>query len=404
MLRTAPLLLLAAATIVFVCSVSASTTVFLSAYSLRDQRAVASERVHEDIAEALEQYRASAVATEETLVEKGIVHAAAPFVRSDSRRGIYLKADSVADESLLLSTIDRFIAAGGSAIVFDVKGAYVYFDTSSSIAEQYKLRRPLYELPLVISLAKQKGLYTVARLVAANDPVFGAREPEVRIRHPQTNVAVGSTWVDLGNPTVLEYNRQVIRDLAVAGVDEINIDYIRYPTEYAQWQIGLTREEKVEHIEKFVRMARATINEFGPSTKLGLSTYAILGWHYDVHVNILGQDVVRFAPLLDVISPMAYPSTFKEGAYYNPAEHPGSREYYLVYRTLKGYQELLGEEHAHKLRPWIQAYYMTNQNLRDEMDAVYDAGACGFTFWSAGNRYDHVYGVLDDTEVPEQCR
>jgi hypothetical protein len=135
---------------------------------------------------------------------------------------------------------------------------------------------------------------------------------------------------------------------------------------------------------------------------LGISTYAILGWNYPVNLEPLGQDVVRFAPLLDVISPMAYPATFAEGSYYNPAKHPRSRMYYLVYRTLRGYDELLGEQ-SWKLRPWIQGYGITAKNLRDEIDAVFDAGACGFTVWNAENRYDLVYKVLPSVVRPERC-
>jgi len=101
---------------------------------------------------------------------------------------------------------------------------------------------------------------------------------------------------------------------------------------------------------------------------------------------------------------MAYPSTFAIGAYYDPAKHPRSRMYYLVYQTLKGYAELLGEEHASKLRPWIQGYYITNKDMRDEIDAVYDAGACGFTVWSAGNYYDILYKVFPDVAIPDRCR
>jgi hypothetical protein len=59
-----------------------------------------------------------------------------------------------------------------------------------------------------------------------------------------------------------------------------------------------------------------------------------------VNVEHLGQDVVRFAPLLDVISPMAYPASFAENEYYKPGVNPRSRMYYLVYRTLTGYRKL----------------------------------------------------------------
>jgi hypothetical protein len=118
-------------------------------------------------------------------------------------------------------------------------------------------------------------------------------------------------------------------------------------------------QEKADRVEKFVTMAREAIDECGNgSTRLGLSTYAILGWAYDINVATLGQDVVRFAPLVDIISPMAYPATFTSPEYYIPGKSKGSRDYWLVYRTLTGYAELLGPEHQDKIRPWIQGYYV----------------------------------------------
>jgi hypothetical protein len=166
--------------------------------------------------------------------------------------------------------------------------------------------------------------------------------------------------------------------------------------------IGLTGEEKADRIEKFLRMARQVIDENGGRTKLGISTYAILGWNFPVNFEPLGQDIARFSPLVDVISPMAYPATFANGAYFNPLVDPRSRMYYLVYRTLTGYRDMLGAD-AWKLRPWIQGYGITATNLRDEIDAVFDAGACGFTVWNAWNDYGLVYQAFPEIRRPATC-
>ena len=183
------------------------------------------------------------------------------------------------------------------------------------------------------------------------------------------------------------------------------MDYIRYPSNFVDTLGQFTLEEKIGHIETFIRMARQAIDDAGASTKLGLSTYAILGWHYDINLQTLAQDVVRFAPLVDVISPMAYPQTFSiHGDYYIPGVHQGPRNYWLVYKTLRGYKELLGEN-WYKIRPWIQGYYMTTQGILDQMKAVYDNDLCGFTVWSAGNHYENYYSAVAKGTVlpPERC-
>lgn len=329
---------------------------------------------------------------------------ARPPVSPYNQRGVYLTAGSMNREQFREETIDRLLQAGGSTIVFDVKGSNVYFHSNATMASELGLVKPLYDLPWIVQRAREKGIYTIGRFISLKDGLFSSLTPEAQIRHPRTGVSVGNVWVDGSRDVVLEYNRQILRDLLKSGIDEVNLDYIRYPTEYAQASIGLSGKEKADRIEPFIRMVRETINEINPDTKLGLSTYAIMGWNYPVNLEAIGQDFVRYASMVDVISPMAYPSTFAAGAYYVPGKNPRSRMYYLVYRTLTGYAELLGPEHKWKIRPWIQGYGVTTKDIRDQIDAVYDAGSCGFTVWNAGNHYESLYAALKGkTDVPEHC-
>lgn len=322
-------------------------------------------------------------------------------------QGVYLNISNVKNEDTLLSLMEHVKEQGLTTIVFDIKEKYVYFNSShGKLAKDAGLVLSLYDLHLLIAEAKKQGIYTIARYVAVKDKALGDTIPSTRIKHPLTGARLDSEWVEPSHKTVLEYNRQLITEVAASGVDEINLDYIRYPTDNISALSHMSTAEKIVHLEAFVRMARRAIDTVGYDTKLGISTYAILGWYYESSLVNTAQDVKRFAPFVDVISPMAYPGTFAEGAYFNPDLHPRSRMYYLVNRTLEGYKEVLGEEHAWKLRPWIQGYYASPNDMVDQMDAVYAAGLCGFTVWSQGNYYDSLYkGYAKwDTPVPEHCR
>lgn len=324
--------------------------------------------------------------------------------RPDPHIALFLTATSGANGEFLAETMERLQPVEWRAIVVDVKGSAVYFDASSPMARELRLVKPLLgDLASFVAQAHAQGVYTIARFIAVKDPGLARRESQVQIRHPRTQRSVGDTWVDPAHPVSLAYNAEILRDIVRAGFDEINLDYIRYPTEYSKEEVGLAWQEKADRLEAFLRMAREVIDDEGKGTKLGMSTYAILGWNYEGNLVHLGQDVKRFAPLVDVISPMAYPSTFAEGAYYQKGVHPGSRMYYLVYRTLTGYRDLLGDEEARKVRPWIQGYFVSEQNMRDQMQAVADAGLCGFTVWNARNEYGPVFNALKDWETPAGC-
>ena len=321
-------------------------------------------------------------------------------------KGIYLNVSNVKDQDKLFAAMEHVKNEGLTTIVFDVKENFVYFDSQEGgIAKEAGVTLSLYDLPTLVSEAKKHGIYTIARYVAVKDKALGDALPETRIKHPITGVSLDSEWVEPVNETVLEYNRELIIEVAKAGVDEINLDYIRYPTDNITALSNMTLNEKIVNLEAFVRMARRAIDSVGNDTKLGISTYAIIGWYYDSSLVNTAQDVKRFAPFVDVISPMAYPATFAEGAYFDPKLHPRSRMYYLVNRTLEGYKEELGEEHAWKLRPWIQGYFATPEDMIDQMDAVYAADLCGFTVWSQGNFYGSLYAGYSRwrTPMPEHC-
>lgn len=325
-------------------------------------------------------------------------------IRADNKMGVYMTASSISRSDFLRKILDDLQAASGSALIFDVKGNGVLFHSTAPMANELGLVKPFYELPEIISELHARGIYVIGRFVALKDAALTSKLPETKVRHPKTGQVLSESWSDPANEKAIEFNMQVVCELAAAGIDEINLDYIRFSTAEFGALRAYSREEKSDRVETFIRATRETIDRCGPKTKLGLSTYAILGWSYDINVATLGQDVVRFAPLVDVISPMAYPATFTSEAYYNPGKNPGPRNYWLVYRTLTGYAKLLGPEHSRKLRPWLQGYYVSTKEVQDQIRAVYDAGLCGFTVWSAGNFYDQTFAAMrKDTLRPARC-
>lgn len=328
-----------------------------------------------------------------------------PPMDSYNRAGVYLVSGRAADiDGYLQEAIDNLKKNKGNAIIFDVKGSRVYFDTTSPIAKELDLVKPIEDLPAIVKKLHDNNIYAMGRFIAIKDDGFTAAHPESSVRHPISNAVLSATWIDPSNEYAQEYNMEVLCDLAKSGIDEVNFDYIRFSTENYVALGVFSAQQKADKVFSFIKKARETIDRCGPTTKLGISSYAILGWNYPANLETLGQDVVRFAPYLDVISPMAYPATFSEGGgYWNPAKHGNSRMYWLVKRTLTGYKDLLAEEDKGKIRPWIQGYSVTAQNVKDQIQAVFDAGYCGFQFWNAGNNYTEVYKGMAGVTWPEHC-
>lgn len=350
----------------------------------------------EEIAAQEEAARLAAEAAQKAAEES------AHTLQSRNVMGVYLTPSSVGRDEFFNRTIKDGTAAGMSALVFDVKGSAVFFDADAPMAKELGLIHKQYDLPEILRIAKKHGIYTIGRFIAVKDAGFTKARPDTMIANPKTGQRIGYEFIDPTNADALEYNRQVLCALAQTGIDEVNLDYIRFSTEQFGALGAYSMEEKSDKITTFVKMARAAIDECGPRTKLGVSTYAILGWNYEKNLANLGQDVQNWGELVDIVSPMAYPATFTTPSYYNPGVNPGTRMYYLVWRTLEGYKELLGEN-AWKIRPWIQGYGVTSKNMTDQMKAVTDAGLCGFTVWNADNAYGVTYKNLPAFKRGEEC-
>lgn len=331
------------------------------------------------------------------------VHSAAPLPQN-YQRGVFLTPSSAADDGFLEETMKAIEKYPHPALVIDVKGSNVHFPSGARMAHELKLVKPIVALPAIVEEAHRRGITVIGRYIALKDPSLASRKPVTQIRHPLRSRSVGNVWVDGENTTTLQYNREILEDLVTTGIDEINLDYIRYPTEYAPSDIGLTGAEKSEHILAFLKMARDVIDRSQRPVKLGISTYAILGWNFPVNFEAVGQNIPEFARIVDVVSPMAYPATFAPNAYYSPGRDKGSRMYHLVWKTVMGYRGLVGEENAHKIRPWIQGYGVTEKNMQDQIQAVFHAGGCGFTVWNASNAYATTYKAMKKMEIPETCQ
>ena len=78
-------------------------------------------------------------------------------------------------------------------------------------------------------------IYAVARVVVFKDPVLSKAKPDWSIRQPNGSLWVdkaGNTWVSSWDKEVWDYNLDISEEVARAGFDEIQFDYVRFPEPY----------------------------------------------------------------------------------------------------------------------------------------------------------------------------
>lgn len=324
------------------------------------------------------------------------------IVMNKSFRGIYLTG-ATADRDVGKQLIDRLVQAGGNTVVIDfdeAAGALKYgkkdANGASAAAEPF-----LKDRRAIVQYAHDKGLYVVARIVALKDRLVLRARSDLAIRSSAGGVwrdNKGVLWLDATNPDTIQYVIALAKDAAAQGVDEVQYDYIRFPTEGDLKSMrfkNLNGRNFWQVIRDFMKASRKELIPF--NVNIGADIFGIVGWNNEYDAKSTGQKIECIAPYLDVIYPMGYPSHFGPGfaGHTNPADEP----YYFIKKTsdyFVGYAKGTGVH----IRPWLQSfrYRVTipynGDYIFQQMKAARDAGGDGFVLWNAGNGYDVAWGVI----------
>jgi hypothetical protein len=245
---------------------------------------------------------------------------------------------------------------------------------------------PLDEL---IVEAKKRGIYTVGRFVVFKDNPLASGKPELGARR-----ADGTVWIDgedlaWANPfkeEVWNYNIALAQEMAAFGFDEINFDYIRFPSDGDVGAIVYEEENTLETrtaaIGEFMKRMRAALDPYG--LFVSADVFGLTIWVRPDSDMKIGQRVIDIAPYLDYLAPMVYPSTFIPGnlGYDNPSAEP----YGIVSRSQKQAEERVPP--YVKVRPWLQGYWYSLDEMKELKQAAIDSNSTGWTVWNAAGHYD----------------
>jgi hypothetical protein len=321
-------------------------------------------------------------------------------------RGIYINRFSMACQKMT-RLLDRLIGSGGNTVILDGKDMTGRLSYPSRVALANEIGA--IDWPVIGDPAKlfhylhQKGLHVGVRLVLFYDPLLAAKRPEVALRatgteNQQTEVDK-LEWADPYQAVVQGYNLDIARELAEMGVDEIQFDYIRFPTDKTSQNATCTLDERkiprYKIIADFLARARKILAPY--KVLLSVDVFGIVAWGRLEDIRITGQNIEELAKHFDVVCPMIYPSHF-----YGPFQgirNPGSQPFLLVSEACKRFSPFLNNREV-TLRPWIQAFPFGAKNfdeeyILEELRALDQSASRGWMLWSAGNAYDVAWKALE---------
>ena len=282
------------------------------------------------------------------------------------------------------------LMATTKAIELDVKdeNGDLGFLANVPLAHTVGAAKRYYNPQLATAKVHAAGLYLIGRLVTFEDPALSAGAPWLAIRR-----ADGSRWLNnagLGwtNPydkRVWKYNVDIAVQAAKLGFDEIQFDYVRFPSDGDLSQIrypGVHAQSMGWTIPMFLKYARSRLKPLGVRVSVdvfGLSATRDLG---------IGQFPGRVAPFVDTIYPMVYPSHYVSGEYniIDPNSRPGTTVAY----SLRDFREKVRGQSA-KLIPWLQDFTLgrayTLADIQDEIQAARLEHVKGFMLWNPAGVY-----------------
>lgn len=269
------------------------------------------------------------------------------------------------------------------------------------------------DLQELVDRLHEEGLYLIARIVAFRDPLLAQRHPELCIQRKDGGVFLdrnGLAWVNPYRKEVWEYLVSLGEAAAEVGFDEIQFDYIRFPTEIKDEDADYG-EESLEKSKQDV-ISEFTAYAYEQLSPLGVAVSAdVFGTIIDNadDAERIGQDYRTMAQNLDYICPMVYPSHYNDGVY--GLEHPDLQPYETVLAALQASNETLGmlpeEQERADVRAWLQDFTAVwvqhhqsygAEQLRQQIQAVYDSGCTEWILWNAKCSYT-AEGLLTDEEA-----
>ncbi len=281
-----------------------------------------------------------------------------------------------------------------NAVVVDVKSdrARLAWPSELPLAQEIKAYQPdVMDLRKFLKACQARGIYTIARMVIFKDNLLAQKHPEWAVKRTDGQIYLDLedlAWVDPFRQEVRDYNIALALEVAAMGFDEIQFDYLRFPSDGQIKGLVYSRESTFESrtaaMAEFCAQARQALDltpAFFSADVFGLTP--LVEPSTDMGI---GQRIEDIAPHVDYISPMAYPATYISGnlGLENPLVHP----YEVVYGTVSK----LRERAKVKVRPWLQAYSWRGVNygtteLFKQRRAAEDAGSCGWLYWNAAGRY-----------------
>lgn len=317
--------------------------------------------------------------------------------RTFDARGAYAN-QFTAGSRQILAMGERLKKFGANTVVFDAKEVEGLPTYKSSVPREHlgiaSYYYPIEDLAKLVEYLHERGIHVVARVCIFRDINNSSKNARWRF---------DKEWVNPADREVQDYNLAIIEELVSYGVDEIQVDYFRYPADGKTFT-GVEGMSRSDVLTAYAKRIHERTTSSG--ILLSLDMFGIVIWQREEDIRILGQDVMKFKDHFDVISPMLYPSHFTKN--FSGIPNPADEPYMFISSGVKRMKALVGDQVV--IRPWLQSFPLrvtigyNAAYVKAQIRAAQDSGAVGWLLWSPGNRYEEAYRAMEELAGKDRAR
>lgn len=312
-------------------------------------------------------------------------------------KGIYLTAYSAGSSKKMAQIVDLIKKTELNAVVIDIKdySGLILYDSKVPLVVSLKNKdNRLGDVKKLVDYLHKNNIYVMARQTVFQDPVLAEKKQEWAIKSKQGGLwrdRKGLAWVDPTKREVWKYNLAIAKEAAAFGFDEINFDYVRFPSD-GNMSDTLYDDESKKKYEVMGEFFRFLNNGFrGDPVWISLDLFGFTMEKNGMDDMAIGQRIIDTVDNVDYVCPMMYPSHYPSGhlGLNNPAENP-----YAVFENGMKLGVPKFEGKRAKVRPWIQAFDLgaiyDAEKIRTQIDVVEKYASSGWLLWNASNRYTNA--------------
>ncbi len=314
-------------------------------------------------------------------------------------KALYANFGTLGEPERFQELIDIADTTEVNAIVIDVKQDTIYYDTQVPFFRDIEgMVTPVIDLAEILATLEEHDIYSIARMVVFKDPVVAEARPDLAVLDEEK----GGLWRDMNDaPWVNAFNEELWTanaelgfELAQLGFDEVQYDYIRFPSDgdltTADFGDDYSEEARRAAITGAVAAGANAVREGG--ARFAIDLFPIIVIYGDDQG--IGQTLQDLAPLADYINLMIYPSHYAEGNI--PVDgHPNDFPSETVSYTLEKAEEVAPGSRL-KMRPWLQDFSYPLEGfteygadeVRAQIEATEEADVSGWMLWNAAGQFE----------------